>query len=331
MDNSLPDSQELADEVAYSVRVMEATEYGKERLPAGPMIEDSDEIIVVEGRADIINMLKHGFKNCIAINGTSVPETIVELSKRKTVTAFVDGDRGGDLILKELVNIAEIDYVTKAPSGMEVEEISKKEIHKALRSRIAVEQIKMELAKEQPRIMNQAYQQAGGMEDEAPQRKDYRNERNDKDHSKEVPNHSMRNNDRRDNRDSDRRPPRGPPVLKSSSQSAPPTFQKRPAQKMNAEAKKNLKEMVEDLIGTRGAYILDEKLNILGKVPFTELASTLKSLNAGVYAIVFDGAIDKTLVQIAERLNVSFLIGMENQVKPNETRIELMTISDLEQ
>ena len=144
MDGVLPDSQELADEVSYSVRVMEIQEYGKERLPAGPTIDESDDIIVVEGRADVLNLLKHGFKNCIAMNGTSVPETIIELSRKKTMTVFVDGDRGGDLIIKELLGVAEIDFVTKAPDGKEVEEITKKEIHKALRGQIAAEQIKME-------------------------------------------------------------------------------------------------------------------------------------------------------------------------------------------
>ncbi|KHO45505.1 MAG: DNA primase [archaeon GW2011_AR3] len=305
MDTSLPDSQELADEVSYSVRVMEATEYGKDRLPAGPMVDDSDEIIVVEGRADVLNLLKHGFKNVIAINGTSIPETIIELSSKKTITAFVDGDRGGDLILKELVTVAEIDFVTKAMDGKEVEEITKKEIHKALRSRIAVEQIKMELAKEQPRIMQQANQ------------------------SRDSQDQGFRRGNLRDNRD--RRGPMMRQGVSARPAGPPPQYaaQRKP-QKMHPDAKKTLKEMSEDLIGTRGAYILDEKLNILGKVPFTELSSTLKSLNTGVYAIVFDGSIDKQLVLIAERLNVSFLIGMENAVRPQETKIELMTLSDLE-
>ena len=88
--SSMPDSQELADEVAYSVRVMEIQEYGKDRLPAGPAIDESDEIIVVEGRADVLNLLKHGFKNAVAMNGTSAPETIIDLCKKKVVTVFVD-------------------------------------------------------------------------------------------------------------------------------------------------------------------------------------------------------------------------------------------------
>ena len=151
MENTMPDSQELSDEVSASVRVMEIVEYGKDRLPAGPAIDESDEIIVVEGRADVLNLLKHGFKNAIAINGTSVPETIVELCGKKVVTAFVDGDRGGNLIIKELTSVADIDFVTKAPDGKEVEEITKKEIHKALRSRISGEQAKLELSREPER------------------------------------------------------------------------------------------------------------------------------------------------------------------------------------
>jgi DNA primase len=79
----MPDSQELADEVTAAVRVMEIQSYGRERLPAGPAVEESDEVMIVEGRADVINLLKYGFKNAIAMNGTSVPETIKELSKKK--------------------------------------------------------------------------------------------------------------------------------------------------------------------------------------------------------------------------------------------------------
>ncbi len=112
----LPDSTEIANEVTASVRVMEIQEYGRDRLAAGPGIEESDDIIIVEGRADVVNLLKYGFKNAIATNGTSIPETIIELSKKKIVTVFVDGDRGGNLILKSLFDCAEINSVTRAPA-----------------------------------------------------------------------------------------------------------------------------------------------------------------------------------------------------------------------
>jgi len=127
-----------------AIRVAEITKYGPEELPAGPSIDSSDDIIIVEGRADVLNLLRCGYKNVIAMEGTSIPNTIIELSKKKTVTAFLDGDRGGDLILKELQQIADIDYVARAPPGREVEELSQKEVVKALRNKLPIEQMEAE-------------------------------------------------------------------------------------------------------------------------------------------------------------------------------------------
>jgi len=284
MDSVMPDSQELADEVAYSVRVMEITEYGKNRLPAGPAVDDSDEVIVVEGRADVLNLLKHGFKNAIAINGTSIPETIIELSKRKTITAFVDGDRGGNLIIKEFLNVADIDFVTRAPDGKEVEEITKKEIHKAIRSRISAEQAKLEIGSS---------------------------------NGKETPQKSFRKEQLRP-QPHNKRPPFQRP---KPEQKAPP--------KLTADEKKKFKEMLDDLIGTRGAFILDKNFAILGKVPISELKTTIKSLSSGVYAIVFDGEIDKGLVETAEKIHVTYLVGMDKKVRYQDTKIHLLTAGDL--
>jgi hypothetical protein len=87
--------------------------------------------------------------------------------------------------------------------------------------------------------------------------------------------------------------------------------------------------MLEDLIGTRGAHILDDKLNILGKVPISELQTTMKSLSNNVYAIVFDGVIDRDLVRIAEKASVDYLVAMDLRIKPTETRIEVLTVNDL--
>jgi DNA primase len=131
------ETQEITEKVMESVRVEEISEY--EGLPAGPGVRDSDAIIVVEGRADVLNLLRAGIKNAIAIEGTSVPKAVIDLTKDKTATAFVDSDRGGDLILKELLQVAEIDFVARPPPGRSVEELSKKEIIKALRNKVPVE------------------------------------------------------------------------------------------------------------------------------------------------------------------------------------------------
>src|SRR3989338_2508387 len=180
IDTVMPDSGELAEEVSKAVRVMEVQEYGADRLPAGPAIDESEEVIVVEGRADVMNLLKHGFKNVIGMNGTSVPPSISELSKKKVLTAFVDGDRGGDLILKELIDVAEVDYVTKAPDGKEVEELEKKEIHKALRSRVVPEQLRLEKAERMERLEKSDRQEAAAAGTPAPlqpPRTEFRQER----------------------------------------------------------------------------------------------------------------------------------------------------------
>lgn len=135
------ESERIVEVVRQAIRADEITEYGEEKLPAGPAVDESDAVIVVEGRADVLNLLKHGIKNVIAVEGTNIPKTIVELSKKKTVTAFLDGDRGGDLILKEMLQVADIDYVARAPEGKEVEDLTQKEILKSLRNKIPVEQL----------------------------------------------------------------------------------------------------------------------------------------------------------------------------------------------
>ena len=135
-----PTSMRMIEEVREAMRVHEISEYGDDRLPAGPSIHTSDAIIVVEGRSDVLNLLKYGIKNTVAVEGVSVPRSIGELSKKRTTTAFVDGDRGGELILKELLQIGDVDYITRAPKGKEVEDLEKNEVLVALRDKVPTAQ-----------------------------------------------------------------------------------------------------------------------------------------------------------------------------------------------
>lgn len=109
--------------------------------PAGPTAAKSDAIIIVEGRSDVINLLDYGIKNTVAIEGTSVPPVISEISKKKTTTAFLDGDRGGDLILKELQQTADLDYVARAPKDKTVEDLSGEEARNALKDKVSAENV----------------------------------------------------------------------------------------------------------------------------------------------------------------------------------------------
>ncbi|WEU40676.1 MAG: DNA primase DnaG [Candidatus Odinarchaeum yellowstonii] len=136
-----PETADITEAVMRAIKPEDIVKYGPEELPAGPGLEESDSIIIVEGRADVINLLKHGFRNTVAVEGTNIPKSIIDLCNEKVVTVFTDGDRGGELILKELLQVADIDYVARAPPGKEVEELTRKEIVKCLRNKVPVEQV----------------------------------------------------------------------------------------------------------------------------------------------------------------------------------------------
>ncbi len=130
------DSREIANEIKDSAKMAEIQEYGENKLPCGDI--SGNELIVVEGRADVLNLMKNGVKNTIAMNGTKLPKEIKELSKEKEITLFVDGDRGGKLIVQNVVDNAKVKYIVIAPDGKEVEELTGKEILMNLRKKIPV-------------------------------------------------------------------------------------------------------------------------------------------------------------------------------------------------
>jgi DNA primase len=134
------EGESIADNVRQSVQVEEITNFGPDHCPSGPNIDKSDAIIIVEGRRDVLNLLKYGIKNVIAVGGTNIPKTVIDLTKERISTAFVDGDRGGELILKELLQTADIDFVARAPQTREVEEIPQKLVMKSLKNKIPAEQ-----------------------------------------------------------------------------------------------------------------------------------------------------------------------------------------------
>ena len=136
-DESMRSSSDLVEEVREAVRIEDITEY--EGLPAGPRAADSDAIIVVEGRSDVLTLLQYGIKNAVAVEGTNVPEQIAELTETRTVTAFLDGDRGGELIRRELAQVGDIDYVARAPEGRSVEDLDRHEVMTALREKVPYE------------------------------------------------------------------------------------------------------------------------------------------------------------------------------------------------
>ncbi|MBI2233379.1 MAG: DNA primase [Candidatus Aenigmarchaeota archaeon] len=249
-DNDLPDSQRIAEIIKEAVRTREVSSY--HGLSCGPDVMSSEEIIVVEGRADVITLLKNGIKNCIAIEGSKIPDAVITLTKQKTVTAFLDGDRGGELDMKKLLSVAEIDFIARADEGKEVEELTKKEIFKALRDRTPVSQY-MEMLK---------------------------------DHKPQA----------RESRQEDR------PV--------------------DSETKTFLNTLLEELTGTKAAYLVSKDMQIISKVSISGLPEALEEFSP-VFAVVMDGKISQDIADMLAKHGVQFLVagGYKERVRTNMTVI----------
>jgi len=140
-DSKSLEPSEIEEKIDTNIKLGAIKEWGPDKLPAGPDI-DNDDIIIVEGRADVLNLLRIGVKNTIAVQGTQIPKSIIGLcSKKKTVTAFLDGDRGGTIILNELLQVAKIHFVARAPEGFEVEELTRKQMIKELQNKRSVSEL----------------------------------------------------------------------------------------------------------------------------------------------------------------------------------------------
>ena len=135
---SMPSVDEVYKQVSNTMKLGKVGKYGPEKLPAGPKLDGAKNIIIVEGRADIINLMRCGIANTVALEGAKIPNSIKKLTREREATALLDGDRGGDLILKELKQVAKIKYVGRAPRGKEIEDCNCMEISKALREKVPI-------------------------------------------------------------------------------------------------------------------------------------------------------------------------------------------------
>jgi DNA primase len=140
------DSREISNEIKDAQKIAGVKEYGKSKLACGDI--SGKELVVVEGRADVLNLIRAGVNNVIGMNGTRLPDEIKELSKEKEITLFVDGDRGGKLIARNVVDNADISYIAVAPDGKEVEELAGKEILMILRKKVSVAEFFKEESRE---------------------------------------------------------------------------------------------------------------------------------------------------------------------------------------
>ncbi|WP_297519022.1 DNA primase DnaG [Thermococcus sp.] len=294
MDQEIPETQELTEEVKKAVRAKELIEYGPEKLPAGPHVPFSDSIIVVEGRADVLNLLKHGIKNAIAVEGTSIPETIIKLSKERIVTTFTDGDRGGELILKELLQVADVDYVARAPEGKEVEELTKKEIVKALRSKVPAEQVITEIFYKGRNFYDVIREKEREKEKAEKEKKAPLAVAAPAQHAALAQKTSE-----------ERRPERAERVEPKKEERII-----RPIQKPKPSELDEFREFIEKVKSAKEstAILLDENKNIIAEIPVRELTNQLKE-RKDVYAVVFNGVITQRLIDTVSETGVRYLVG----------------------
>jgi DNA primase len=137
------EQSEIEEKIDTDIKLGEIISWGPDKLPAGPEVDNNPELIIVEGRADVLNLLRIGIKNTIAVQGTQIPKSVMSLAKKKkTITGFLDGDRGGTIILNELMQLLKVDYIARAPDGYEVEELTRKQMVKALQNKRSAKNLK---------------------------------------------------------------------------------------------------------------------------------------------------------------------------------------------
>ncbi len=328
----IPDSRELAEMVQNEVKSSEITEYGTDKLPAGPDIAASADVILVEGRADVINLLRNDIANAIAVGGATatIPKTIVKLASEKEVTVFTDGDRGGEMIVRSLLNSIDIDFVARAPDGKEVEELTRKEIIKSLRSRIPIDQyLGTERAKhdrnnrfDQRQGQQQPQQQQSQQEYRAPMQ--------------QQPQQQPQSAPRPSVLGAVPEPTPGPASdeavtirdIRQYEEEQQASLQKmEPSPLKPAEREQQSRPVLEsallaqlanglvELSGTLRSRIYASDGRVLTEVPIRELLATLQDARS-VYAVVLDGVITQRLVELSLEKGVKAIYGIRANPMP---------------
>lgn len=282
---SVPESRDMSDSIKESVKVAKMTEYGEEKLPAGDVT--GIELIIVEGRADVVNLVKNNVLNVIGMNGTKLPGEVITLSKEKEVTLFVDGDRGGQLIIKNVTDNANVNFIAVAPDGKEVEELTGKEILQALRKKVAVDDYMKEMERNESPRRRGRYSSEGRSRDYGRSygRDDYNDRRYD-DYEHETPSIPQR-----DLTDSDI---------------------------------KKIKELFKNIEGKRMAYLLSENLGILADVPTTYISGKLSRMRDPVFAMIVDGLVSPGVMSAAQRKGIQHIAA--KNFSASDTSINLVSL-----
>lgn len=253
---TISEGEEMLRDVYDASKPGKLTAFGKAQLACGTGVFESPVVILVEGRADVINLLRAGFDNSIAIEGAKIDETVVNLTTGKKVIAFLDGDRAADLILKELQGLVKIDKVLRAPTGKEVEECTPLEITEILKDVIEPAGEQFEAPAQHQKVVKKT--------------KSYENNNSTYQESSNSNNGEKTNDD---------------PQITSA-----------------------VKDVYPQINETLEALILDNSMQVLLKVPVSEIIKRLDSLE-GARFLVMDGIITQRLIDAAYRAGIEYVVG----------------------
>ncbi len=330
------ESGELADTIKTEIKTEKVINF--RGLTAGPEVETNPEIIVVEGRADVLKLLSYGINNAVAMNGGNIDTPLIGLCKEKTVTVLIDGDRGGELNVKKLAALTKVDFVAKAPDGKEVEELVQKEILQALKRRVPMSEAFKEGITNfeapaqrsfEPRSFEPRPFTPRGF-DSRPQRRDFdsrgppRRDFNSRPSFGEDSRGRFGDRPRFDSRGSGGGfRDRGFNPSFSNDRPYTPAFTPReePVPKEVLDMKKDF----DKLKGKSKARILDEKGKKIKEVEVKDLLETIQKTKKKIGTVMFDGIITNRLVEAAEAKDVKVIVGVKKgAINPQKAKAYTM-------
>ncbi len=326
-----PEIDTLTEEIRADVRAGNLIEYGRDHLPAGPEVDSSDEVIVVEGRADVVNLLKHGIKNVIGMGGSRISGDIINLSRRKTIVLFVDGDRGGELNARKLHQIANVQFVAVAPDGKEVEELPQKEIIQSLRRRVPVPEFLSSIGvSEQESGRGMRFRAARVGMPRPFERSPQGMLSFGRGRGPRLPREafsSMTGNRDRGMMIHKRFGVGGAPGrISPFGDKALPTFEA-PVETAVLDSPENASEyasFLERVKGKKQALFLDADKKEIDLVPVKDMVSKLKDAKS-VHTIVCDGIITKRLIDAAAKADVQLVVGIKRG-KTGESKVKTLVV-----
>ncbi len=305
---TISEGEEMLKDVYDASKPGRLTTFGKAQLACGVGVFDSDWIILVEGRADVINLLRAGYDNSIAIEGAKIDETILKLTHGKRTIAFIDGDRAGDLILKELQGLVDIEKVYRAPPGREVEECTPLEISEILKD---VEQFIKDKINDTNTVPSNVQQIRNHHRVDHNQNQSNNQDQNSSfPYNKDFANQSLSKHNNYDN---------------SNQRQNTDTM----TSKDDEEVISTVKKVFQEINETLDAMVFDKSMKMIVKIPISELLNKISEMKDGNLLII-DGIVTPRLVEAANKSGIKYIIGHRTgNFKKASPDVRVQTFSDM--